>query len=237
MRTSCPGSRRSRIVLVLALVAVSFGATARADLTLGFPDGLTGWNASDSTLVSAQNGLASILESSSALETDLYRDFTIPTGAVSLSFTLNAVNPDGDTFGPPDAFGASLLDPTTGNSLVPTVDANTDSFYIRDVVTGITQGQAASGVMTGPLADSLPLLVTVDLGGLSGADARIFFRLLAGGDLSDSSVVISNVVVTTSSVPEPASLLLGLIGLVSFLCMRVGSRSRPTGSSSSLPPA
>ena len=65
---------------------------------------------------------------------------------------------------------------------------------------------------------------------MSATHARILFRLLAGGDLSDSSVVISDVVIATRSVPEPGSLSLGILGLLSVggyaRMKRVTHRSR-----------
>ena len=211
---------------VLVLVPLVFANSSKADFELGFSSGLANWTSSDSTLVTAQNGLATITESVLAQETNLFLDFNVPAGATSLSFILNQVNPDQDILSPPDAFGASLLDPVTGLSLVSTVDNTTDSFYVRDVVTGVTQGQAADGVTTSPAADALPLLITLDVSKLIGQDARIFFRLIAGGELSTSNVVISDVIVHTRSVPEPGTLSLVLMGSLTLICYARTRRGR-----------
>ncbi len=209
-------------ILVVCSMIAAAGPPARADLILGFPNGLSGWTtAGDSGTLTAAGGLATIAESTFALETDLFLTFTMPSGVQSLQFTLNSVAPDSTVDNNnangylPDFFGASLLNPSTLASLVPTVDSTTDSFYTRDIVDGITQGQAALGVtVTVPSGDIA--LVSVDLSSLNldGQSAEILFRLAGGTDPdSSSSVTISNVIVIGgASVPEPSTLLLGVIG-------------------------
>jgi len=201
------------------------GLPARAGQILGFPNGLTGWStAGDSGTVTASGGLATIAESTFALETDLFVSFTVPTGAQSLQFTLNSVFADSTVADNnangylPDAFGASLLNPNTLASLVPTVDPTTDSFYTRDVVDGVTQGLAANGVTVSSPPGSLAL-ISVDLSslGLDGQTAQVFFRLIGGTDPSSSSTVtLSNVIVNTagSAVPEPGTFMLASLAIL-----------------------
>ena len=202
------------------------GSSARADFILGFPNGLAGWSTSgDAGTVTASNGQATIAESTFASETDLFRTFLVPTGAQSLQFTLVSVSPDSAPASgvTPDAFGASLLDPNTipPISLVPTVDPTTDSFYTRDVVDGVTQGQAARGVTVSPPSGT-PAVVSVDISSLAaGQAAEILFRLIGGGDpASSSTVTISDVKVVTGStpaVPEPGAFLLASLGILGGL--------------------
>jgi len=217
----------TRMTVAGLLVTITLlGSRSKAEMALGFSSGLAGWSVSDSSLVSVTNGVATIAESPTSQETSLYLDFVIPNDALNLSFVLNQVNPDQDTLNPPDAFGVALLNPGTGFSIVSTIDATTDSYYIRDVLEGITSGQAAAGVTTLPTSDALPLLVSVDLAGLQGQTARIYFRLLAGGDNSNASVELSDVIVHTTSaaVPEPGAFTLAVIGAGCML--RLGIRGR-----------
>ncbi len=199
--------------------------SARAGTILGFPNGLSGWStAGDAGTVTASGGQATITESTFASETDLFLNFTVPTGAQSLQFTLNSVFADSTVADNnangylPDAFGASLLNPNTLASLVPTVDPTTDSFYTRDVVDGVTQGSAANGVTVSTPPGSLAL-ISLDLSSLNldGQSAEILFRLIGGTDpLSSSTVTISNVIVNTAgpAVPEPSSIISGLTGML-----------------------
>jgi hypothetical protein len=230
---------RCTALATLAVLGLSLaGSSARADQILGFPNGLVGWNtAGDSGTVTAAGGLATIAESNLAAETDLFLAFTIPSGAQSLQFTLNSVAPDSTVANNnangylPDAFGASLLNPSTLASLVPTVDVTTDSFYTRDVVDGVTQGQAAMGVtVTSP--PGILALVSVDLSALNlgGQSAEILFRLAGGTDpASASTLTLSNVtLIGGAAVPEPGTLVLGVLGgLISGgYCWRRRGRAR-----------
>jgi hypothetical protein len=238
---------RSRGLLTLCvplsalLCLFSAGSACGGELILGFPNGLAGWSTSgDSGTVTASNGQATLAESVFTAETDLFLSFSVPTGAQSLQFTLvslladsslDANNANGYL---PDAFGASVLDPNhPGTSLVPTVNSTTDSFYIRDVVDGVTQGQAASEVTVSPVSGT-PALISVDISPLTaGQQAEILFRLIGGTDPSSSSTVtLSDVKVVTSagpSVPEPSSFILaglGLLGGLSYsLCASWGRRN------------
>jgi hypothetical protein len=225
------------------LISLATAAPARADLVLGFPLGLAGWStAGDAGTVMASGGLATITESTNAPETDLFLTFTVPTGAKSLQFTLNAVSGDSTVADNsangylPDAFGASLLNPNTMSSVVPTVDLTTDSFYTRDIVQGVTSGSTAMGVTVSSSAGTLGV-VSVDLStlGLDGQSTEVLFRLVGGTDPSSSSTVtISNVIVIAGQpvVPEPASvfsLATGALLVAGGFAMR--SRKRLVGAS------
>src|SRR5262249_49544125 len=116
-------------------------------------DGLEGWQLTDASLVTVnQDHRAVVRESATEVEVDLFQDFGIPSDATTLAFTLsdmtfdNLLAPD-ET---PDAFGVSLLDSSTLSPLVGTVDEFTDSYYIRDLEQGVTQGMAAAGVVITP---------------------------------------------------------------------------------------
>lgn len=210
-------------VLVLGLLGVPkpahAGSLVNGDFSQG-SDGLLGWTVDPSGSVSVSGGQATLFESASASKVELFQNFTLPTDALSLSFTLVTwIGEDPQGF-LPDAFGASLLKPTTGASLVPTVDSSTDSFYIRDLDPNVSHGDPApTGVTVSPSPGALPLLVTVDVSAVAGQDAQILFRLIGGGPtLDEASVTISNVLITTSgsAVPEPSSLTLAVLGTISI---------------------
>jgi len=219
--------RTNFLALLAFVISLAVVSPARADLVLGFPNGLTGWSLPDNGVttqgdlgtVTISGSQATIAESVFALETDLTMNFTVPTGAQSLRFTLNSVFADSAAASgvTPDAFGASLLDPNTLSPLVKTVDPTTDSFYTRDIVDGVTQGSTAPGVTISPLAGTLGV-ISVDLSnsGLDGQTAQVLFRLIGGNDpLSTSTVTISDVIVVAGgSVPEPASIVHGLTAVV-----------------------
>ena len=228
----CRIDRAIAILSLLALCVLVAGTPARGDLVLGFPNGLTGWTTPDSSpnpamgdpgTVTASGGQATIAESTFASETDLFLTFTVPSGVQSLQFTLNSVSPDSTVDNNnangylPDSFGASLLNPSTLASLVPTTDPTTDSFYTLDVVGGVTQGQAADGVTVSGGAGVLAV-VSVDLSSLNltGQTAEILFRLVGGTDpASSSTVTLSDVtVIGASSVPEPGTFILGVLGVL-----------------------
>jgi hypothetical protein len=224
----CPRFRYA-LLATLAVLCLA-GPAARADQVLGFPNGLAGWTTPNSSpnpapgdpgTVTTAGGLTTIAESTFAVQTDLFLTFTMPSGVQSLQFTLNSVAPDSTVAENnangylPDAFGASLLNPRTLASLVPTVDVTTDSFYTRDVVDGVTQGEAVTGVTVTTPPGVLAVL-SVDLSSLNlgGQSAEILFRLVGGTDPENSSTVtISDVIVKGgAAVPEPGTLVLGLLG-------------------------
>jgi hypothetical protein len=221
------GRRNGWLVLLIAIVGLIVRPAKAGSLVNGdFSQGLSGWTVSDPALVSVTNGQAVIKESATDLEVDLSQTFTIPVGALSLSFSLVSLVSENDGI-PPNAFGAAVLDPNTLNSVVPIVLPSTDSFYIRDLVPGVTHGDAASGVTVSPSPDALPLLITVDLpSALVGQDVTILFRVISGGTDAGSSVTLDDVQVNAPSVavPEPSSLILA--GLGSSVIVLSGLRHR-----------
>ena len=170
-------------------------------------DNLDGWVVSDPQQVMVNAAHQAVLsESSSAIEVDLSQDFTIPHGAKDLSFTLTGLTlddtlPSGET---PDAFGASLLDPNTQSPLAASVDNSTDSYYIQDLVNGVSQGQAATGVTVTPAGGSSR--ITLDVSTLQDQEAELIFRFVSGSDVTQlngsvgvSGVTISGVVADTTT--------------------------------------
>jgi CRISPR/Cas system type I-B associated protein Csh2 (Cas7 group RAMP superfamily) len=156
-------------------------------------------------------GRATLHESMFATETDLFQSFDIPTGASRLTFILDGTaadsNPE-ETNGTPDAFGVSLLDPTALTPLLATVTDTTDSYYIKDLVNGVTDGLAAAGVVVspGPADESGSVQVSLDVRTLGGQSARLLFRVIGGNDFfSESSATISQVAVTMLQAPAITS--------------------------------
>ena len=168
-------------------------------------DGLTGWFTSDPQYVTVNStNQAIIAESRSDLEVDLYQDFVLPQGAKSLSFTLDGFTfdnsvPSGTT---PDAFGVSLLDPTTDSPLVASVDAQTDSYFIEDVVPGAPSEETA-GVTVTPGTAPGSERITLDVSSLQGQPALLVFRFIGGSDISqlNGSATISEVTVFVNAPP------------------------------------
>ncbi|WP_165233705.1 PEP-CTERM sorting domain-containing protein [Aquisphaera insulae] len=218
---------RQSFLLGCILLAVPSFVSAGSLVNGDFSAGLSGWTVTGDS-VSVVGGEAVIQESSVLPEATLYQDFTISAGAKTLSFVLVRVGEE-DGF-PPAGFGVSLLDVGTGLSLVPTVDAFTDSFYTRDLTTGTAEGLAATGVTVSPSAGALPLTITVDISGLEGKDARILFRVFGGGSTSDASATIDDVRVGgANAVPEPGTLSLALMALTVLAgARRLALRSRPS---------
>ncbi len=224
------------------LIPLAMGLPARADLIpLGFPTGLAPWsNPNDGTAqgdpgsVTWNNGQATLTVSMNSVETELFLDFTIPTGAQSLQFMINSVVAF-DTApinGLPDFFAAGLVNPSTQISLVPTDFSNetSNSFYNEDIVNGAFNVATGMGVTVTPMM-GLPAVVSVDLSSLDGQAAEIDFGLFGGSDLqSTSTVTISNVrIVTATAVPEPSSIitvLTALVGLAGASAIRSRRRSK-----------
>ncbi|WP_435009572.1 PEP-CTERM sorting domain-containing protein [Tundrisphaera lichenicola] len=210
-----PPRALSRSCLVAFMVWMASTSASQAGLLVNgdFSSGLAGWTVTVSDSVSVIGGVAVLSESPTVSEVTLYQDFMIPVGLQTLSFELIGVGTEDDF--PPSGFGASLLDPGTLASLVTTVDAFTDSFYTRDLDSSTTQGMAALGVSVSPSGDSLPVKISVDVSALGGEMARILFRLVGGGSLSESSVSVDNVYAGANfAVPEPSSLALLSVGLI-----------------------
>jgi hypothetical protein len=224
---------------VVAVVALAMSSSvARAAMELGFSGGLSGWTVSVPNGATVTGGTATMYESPTA-ETDLYKVFTLPVGATTLSFTLQAILPDPSGFNPPDFFNAALLKPVGGPSLVWTTDPlSSDSYYIRDVSNGLPAGTAAKGVTVvpdpTPLDQPLPITVKLDLSGwssLAGKDVEVLFRLSGTAPDSQSKISISDVTIDGTGsggpVPEPGSLVqfFGLFGLAA-VGWRFGKRKK-----------
>ncbi len=222
------GSRPLVIALFAVLASLVVVSPARADLVLGFPNGLTGWSTyGDPGSVSASGGLATITDNTSTQETDLYISFTVPTGgAQTLQFTINSVSADSSYgaflapfFGA--SFGLITPDPTGVNPpavspLVPTAYPDTDSFYTMDVVTNPNPAMTAPGVTVSYPAGVFAQVSVYLPSTLDGQSAGVLFRLNGGsdGDIG-SSVTISNVlIVTGAAVPEPSSIVPGFTAAV-----------------------
>lgn len=156
-----------------------------------------GWTVRGSGTV--VNG-AAVLNENDQVFTRFSQSFIVPAGATSLRF--NIVNTQFGTSGanPPDAFEVALLDANTMTSLVGTATRLTDTDAILNIqqtgevffgsevtVTGVpTSGQVASLLF--------PLIVTVDLRGVTaGTQATLFFDLLGFGP-TGSSVTLDDVV-------------------------------------------
>ncbi|WZP00314.1 hypothetical protein EP7_001947 [Isosphaeraceae bacterium EP7] len=213
------------IASVISLLGAGLTPAQGGELVNGdFSNGLFGWVVSDPSYVTVSNGKVTLAEHPIDQEVFLYQDFTLPVGAPSLSFTIAGLTSESDG-DPPNAFGAALIDPLTSLSLVPTVDSMTDSFYIRDLVSGVSQGDAAAGVTVSPAADALPLTISVAIAGpLGGQNARILFRLLSGGTATGSSVTLDGV--TLAAVPEPGGIVLLATGLACVAALSTGRLTR-----------
>jgi hypothetical protein len=135
----CRNTLMQSVPIFTLLYIFTAAPFARADLSLGFQNGLAGWNYPDNPGVNTQgdlgtvtalNGQATIAESTFASETDLTLTFTIPTGAQTLQFTIVSTFADSPpTSGvTPDTFTAALVDPTSSSSLVPTAFPSDDPF-------------------------------------------------------------------------------------------------------------
>jgi hypothetical protein len=164
------------------------------------PGNLRGWTVSDAALVTVNaSHQAVIRESPVDNEVTLSQAFLLFPGAEKLSFTLNGFATDtvvqvGYT---PDAFGVALLNPTNSASLVPTVDASTDSFFIQDIVPTGSTGEAASGVTVADGTIPGSFRISVDVKAQAGQGARLVFRLLGGSDgtQTNGTVILSDVLV------------------------------------------
>jgi hypothetical protein len=91
MRITVSRALVSSIVLAIgfvsALPSTQAGSLINGDFTQG-SDGLLGWTVTPSGSATVTAGQATLHESATASEVDLLQNFTFPTDAVSLSFTL-----------------------------------------------------------------------------------------------------------------------------------------------------
>jgi len=179
-------------------VILCFGAPAAAGLVpcnRDFTLGLQGWRVVSGN-VSDGGGYALFDEHPTQILSTLMQQFTLPDWAsMHLVFDVKMTAVPGgsaDPFAWPDAFTASLLDPATLDQLVSN-PGRTDFFYIDNTDSIITVGT---------------LVVRLDLTGLGGRDAGLYFDLIGGDDGMLTSVTLDNVDI----IPEPCSLLLWLVG-------------------------
>jgi hypothetical protein len=103
-----------------------------------------------------------------------------------------------DPFSWPDAFTASLLDPVTLDPMLSN-PGRTDFFYIDN---------------TNPIITIGTLMLRLDLSGLGGRDAALYFDLIGSDDGMLTSVSVDNVAI----IPEPSTLI--LIGFGALLATR-----------------
>lgn len=184
--------------IVIALTAVS--AFAGPNLQNGdFSSGLSGWTVEWGDVTDG-GGYALFQEDSIHITSTLSQEFTIPVGALDLSFDVVMTAVSGgvsDPFAWPDAFTASLLDPVTYNPLVS--NPGYPDFYYLDNTGSLETIAGISGNT-----------VSLDVSTLRGLDALLSFDLLASYDGMSTSVSLDNV--NVSVIPAPGALLLGLIG-------------------------
>jgi hypothetical protein len=181
-----------------AMFALWAGSSAIVNGTFAVTDQTSpafGWTAKGNVAVNA--GTATLTENPNVFS-GLLQTFTIPTGATALRFT---VYPSfvANSFGPPDAFEAALLNPMTGASLLsaPTGLTMTDAF-LNVQTSGRTFFSAETQVTGVPASGQTatagsPLVVTVSLAGLTaGTQATLDLDLLGFGP-PGSAVQIANV--------------------------------------------
>lgn len=187
-------------------VVVWFGQpTAEADVVVNgdFSDGLNDWTV-ESGNVSDGGGYALFEEHPVEILSTLKQEFTLPDwSSMSLSFDVKMSAVAGGAYDPfawPDAFTASLLDPATKNPLIAN-PGRTDFFYIDN---------------TNPIITIGTLMLRLDLSGLAGRNAALYFDLIGSDDGMLTSVRIDNVAI----IPEPCSLLLWLVGTGIFGFLR-----------------
>jgi len=179
-------------VILLACIPPALYATLQNG---DFSAGLNGWTV-ESGNVSDGGGFALFQEHSTQILSTLKQEFTLPDWTtLLLSFDVKMSAVAGGAYDPyawPDAFTASLLDPVTKEPLIAN-PGRTDYFYIDNTNSIITIGT---------------LTITVDLAGLAGRDAALYFDLIGSDDGRLTTVRLSNVEI----IPEPCSLLLWLVG-------------------------
>jgi hypothetical protein len=201
---------------------LSCWSSARANFLVNgdFSNGLGGWTASSPSLVTLNAAHQVVLHESATATVTLFQDFTLPTGARLLTFTLVGTTVETGGSGIiPDAFNVSLLNPTTQVSLVPTVNATTDAYYIRDLVQGAPTANGAPGVTVSDLGGGA-MRIDLDISAMGGHDGRLLFRLIGGGVNTTDTVTLADVQVDGNSgvgaVPAPGGLLLTCSGLFTF---------------------
>jgi hypothetical protein len=194
------------------------------------PGGLGGWMVNDSAAITASGGVVSITEDQSStapFPIQLSQTFTIPTGALTLQFSIVGLSTDPapGSFIPPPFFSVDLLNPTSQDSLV-TANPTTTDYYSRDLTPApffetFPAGVTVTPTGSGSASPGSPIIVSLTLpSALAGQSAELVFSLGQDGDniSTNASVSITNVIGTTSggngggggpvTTPEPSSFIL-----------------------------
>jgi hypothetical protein len=203
---SSKAMKQNTLVLSLIVCTILLGLAnpaaanlVNADFSQG-DDGLDGWTHND--FVSAWTpGSVQFAPDPYRTEQNSYLSqiFTVDGGSQTLSFS-------GDIAVPSETgvFTAALLDPLTGTPVVPS-DSQGCFFSISS--DQITNGQ------------DLPFTSSVNTSGLAGTQVELLFNLNNDYlDINDSYVVLSNLVLSGTTVPEPAAMV--LLGFGSLVCLR-----------------
>jgi len=230
------------------LITLASPAPATQLVNGNFSSGLVGWNVDAAgqiypfgvgqSFVTTSGSQATINEdvTSGFFEVDLYQMFVV-TGETTLSFDLTGIHTNTKDV-TPAFFQAALVNPTSGASLVPTVDPsdpNVIAFYTHDLNDSSPEVRAASGVTVSPSLSTDAGTITVNIANLTNpTDAKILFSVVTGtNDTEPASASLTNVQLNGQSgpaaAPEPASAVL-LLGLGLPLLMRyawVRRQSRP----------
>jgi len=178
---------------------VPFNALVNGD----FSSGLNGWTVVSGS-VTWDAGRAVFTEHETSLLSTLMQEFTIPGGDASLSFVAKMTTVPGgvdDPFAWPDAFTASLLNPVTLDPLTAS-PGRTDFYYVDN--TGV-------------------VIVNLNLTGLAGQRAALYFDLIGSDDGLMTTVTLGNVQV----IPEPSSMVLWLLATGGAGAFRKFSRFLP----------
>lgn len=205
--------KKSFAVTFFMVIAAVFSTCAVAVPTNGdFSSGLTGWDVDSGTVVGVDD-YALFIEDRLAGSSTLSQEFTIPFGAMELSFDINMISEDEEPHETVhDRFAVYLYDNSTDlNPLVS--NPSVDEFFYLD------NQSVLEIVGTGTFDGST---VSLDVSGFSGMNAFLVFDLLSGVDGMYTTVSLDNVNVSVSVIPAPGGLLLCVIGtgLVGWLRRR-----------------
>ena len=155
-----------------------------------------GWTTRGAVGVASGRG---VLAENGRAQARLSQTFAVPPGARALRFTLQSVVLGADTLNPPDAFEVALLNHRTLQPLVASAAGLTESDALFNVqANGVLQAGAkvtvtGSRTAAGGLDFTKPVVVTVDLQGMTaGTEATLYFDLIGFG-AADSRVAIDNV--------------------------------------------
>ena len=226
--------RRMLSIMVLSWLAILAGPVGKAysgsllngDFSVAGtpPNPFADWTTSFGDAPTNGGGFAVFAESGTSSLIQLEQAFTLPNGALTLSFEFSLTSvAAGSGGGPPDSFQATLYDASFNPFPTPT-DPLLPGFFSMD-----NTGQAffnSSFVSVAALSGGWER-VTLDLSTLAPQDVDIEFILNENPDGQTSTALLDNVVLTAAgAVPEPRSLLLlatGFCGI--FAIKRLRGRS------------